>query len=168
MQLLANWVQMFAAGPVRACCLIYQASITRAWHTAAFRNPTIKSKISISTLTHSTHLTYTSKLWQRPFCQTAIMADSAPAQAPEEQLANLHLDEVTGEKVSKSELKKRQKQRQKDAEKAKKAAATPRPAASAQKKTNAEAEEKELNPNVSQILYVLDIVIVDGGKLMAG
>ncbi|KAL6946369.1 lysyl-tRNA synthetase [Hanseniaspora osmophila] len=42
-----------------------------------------------------------------------------------EQIANLHLDEVTGEKVSKSELKKRIKQRQKEAEKAKKAAANP-------------------------------------------
>jgi lysyl-tRNA synthetase class 2 len=49
------------------------------------------------------------------------MADAAPSAAPEEQLANLHLDEVTGEKVSKSELKKRQKQRQ--------------------------ADEKDLNPN---------------------
>ncbi|KAL6950118.1 lysyl-tRNA synthetase [Hanseniaspora vineae] len=42
-----------------------------------------------------------------------------------EQVANLHLDEVTGERVSKSELKKRIKQRQKEAEKAKKAAAAP-------------------------------------------
>lgn len=38
-----------------------------------------------------------------------------------EQVAKLHLDEVTGEQVSKSELKKRQKQRQKDAERAEKA-----------------------------------------------
>ena len=45
------------------------------------------------------------------------MADAAaPVEA---QIANLHLDEVTGEKVSKSELKKRQKQRQKDEEKKK-------------------------------------------------
>jgi hypothetical protein len=35
------------------------------------------------------------------------MADAAPAAASEESLANLHLDEVTGEKVSKPELKKR-------------------------------------------------------------
>ena len=34
-----------------------------------------------------------------------------PAAAPE-TAPNLHLDEVTGEKVSKSELKKRQKQRE--------------------------------------------------------
>lgn len=39
-----------------------------------------------------------------------------------EAVQKLHLDEVTGERVSKSELKKRQKQRQKDAEKAEKLA----------------------------------------------
>ncbi|KAI0891841.1 lysyl-tRNA synthetase [Annulohypoxylon nitens] len=65
-------------------------------------------------------------------------------QAPTEQVANLHLDEVTGEKVSKSELKKRQKQRERDAKKQEKAAAAPPKAA---KKTNAEADEKELTPN---------------------
>jgi lysyl-tRNA synthetase class 2 len=75
------------------------------------------------------------------------MADAETAAAPAEQLANLHLDEVTGEKVSKTELKKRQKQRQKDEDKAKKAAAAP-PKAVVAKKSNAEAEEKELNPNV--------------------
>jgi lysyl-tRNA synthetase class 2 len=70
------------------------------------------------------------------------MADAAP---PTEAVANLHLDEVTGEKVSKSELKKRQKQRSKDEEKKKReAAAPPKPV----KKSNAEADEKELNPNV--------------------
>lgn len=64
-------------------------------------------------------------------------------------MANLHLDEVTGERVSKSELKKRQKQRQKEEEKKKKEAATPpKPLVAAQKRTSAEAEEKELNPNV--------------------
>jgi lysyl-tRNA synthetase class 2 len=79
------------------------------------------------------------------------MADSAPAAAPEEQMANLHLDEVTGERVSKSELKKRQKNRMKEEEKRKKEAAAPPKPAAAAKKTNAEAEEKELNPNVSLI-----------------
>ncbi|KFY87889.1 hypothetical protein V500_06703 [Pseudogymnoascus sp. VKM F-4518 (FW-2643)] len=71
------------------------------------------------------------------------MADAAPI---EEQVANLHLDEVTGEKVSKSELKKRQKQRQKEEEKKKKEAAAP-PKPVKEKKSNAEADEKELNPN---------------------
>jgi lysyl-tRNA synthetase, class II len=75
------------------------------------------------------------------------MADQAGLSAPTEPLANLHLDEVTGEHISKSELKKRQKQRQKDeAKKEREAAAPPKPAAA--KKTNAEADEKELNPNV--------------------
>jgi lysyl-tRNA synthetase class 2 len=76
------------------------------------------------------------------------MADEASASAPAEGLANLHLDEVTGERVSKSELKKRQRQRMKDEEKAKKAAAAP-PKPVVEKKSNAEADEKELNPNVS-------------------
>ena len=77
------------------------------------------------------------------------------AAAPvEEQVANLHLDEVTGEKVSKSELKKRQKQRQKEEEKKKKEAAAP-PKPVKEKKSNAEADEKELNPNVSlRLLYI--------------
>lgn len=57
------------------------------------------------------------------------------------------LDELTGEYVSKTELKKRQKQRQRDEEKAKKAAAAP-PKPIAVKKSSAEAEEKDLNPNV--------------------
>lgn len=75
------------------------------------------------------------------------MADEATSSAPTEAVANLHLDEVTGEKVSKSELKKRQKQRQKEEEKKKKeAAAPPKPVTA--KKSNAEADEKELNPNV--------------------
>lgn len=77
------------------------------------------------------------------------MADAAAPSAPiEEQVANLHLDEVTGERVSKSELKKRQKQRMKEEEKKKKEAAAP-PKPVKEKKSNAEAEEKELNPNVS-------------------
>ncbi|KAH7410590.1 putative Lysyl-tRNA synthetase, cytoplasmic [Cadophora sp. MPI-SDFR-AT-0126] len=75
------------------------------------------------------------------------MADAPEASAPPtEAVANLHLDEVTGERVSKSELKKRQKNRQKEEERLKKAAAAP-PKPAAVKKSNAEADEKELNPN---------------------
>ncbi|AQZ13135.1 KRS1 (YDR037W) [Zygosaccharomyces parabailii] len=49
-------------------------------------------------------------------------------KAAAEGVANLHLDDVTGEMVSKSELKKRQKQRQVEAKKAaKKANAQPQP-----------------------------------------
>jgi hypothetical protein len=72
----------------------------------------------------------------------AAAADAAP---PTEAVANLHLDEVTGEKVSKSELKKRQKARQKEAEKAAKAAAAPPKPTSAKKSSN-EADEKALDP----------------------
>jgi lysyl-tRNA synthetase class 2 len=72
------------------------------------------------------------------------MADSS---VPTEDLTNLQLDEVTGEKVSKSELKRRNKQREKDAKKAEREAAAP-PKPVKEKKSNAEAEEKELNPNV--------------------
>jgi lysyl-tRNA synthetase class 2 len=77
------------------------------------------------------------------------MADAAPSTAPiEEGVAKLLLDEVTGERVSKTELKKRQKQRQKEAEKKAKAAAAP-PKPVKEKKSNAEEDEKDLNPNVS-------------------
>ncbi|KAJ2904672.1 Class II aaRS and biotin synthetase [Zalerion maritima] len=79
------------------------------------------------------------------------MADSAPAEAsasnsapPTDQVANLHLDDVTGEMVSKSELKKRQKQRQKAAGKTKKEAAAP-PKAVVKKKAG--DDEKDLTPN---------------------
>ncbi|PMD31055.1 putative Lysyl-tRNA synthetase, cytoplasmic [Hyaloscypha variabilis F] len=74
------------------------------------------------------------------------MADAAGASAPTEPLANLHLDEATGEMVSKSELKKRNKQRQKEEDKRAREAAAP-PKATPAKKSNAEADEKELNPN---------------------
>ncbi|CZT43341.1 probable lysine-tRNA ligase [Rhynchosporium secalis] len=75
------------------------------------------------------------------------MADATETSAPPtEAIANLHLDEVTGERVSKSELKKRQKNRQKEEERVKRAAAAP-PKPVVAKKSNAEADEKELNPN---------------------
>lgn len=74
------------------------------------------------------------------------MADSTAPAAPTEEVANLHLDEVTGERVSKTELKKRQKQRQKEAEKAAKAAAAP-PKTSNKPKNAAGEEENDLNPN---------------------
>ncbi|KAJ1670927.1 lysyl-tRNA synthetase [Coemansia sp. RSA 1694] len=69
------------------------------------------------------------------------MADNAA------QNDKTHLDEATGEMVSKSELKRRMKQREKDAKKADKAAAAP--AATTAKKTESSAEdaEAELNPN---------------------
>ena len=76
------------------------------------------------------------------------MADNTEASAsapPTEAMAKLFLDDVTGEKVSKTELKRRQKLYKKEEEKkAKEAAAPPKVA----KKSNAEADEKDLNPNV--------------------
>ena len=69
------------------------------------------------------------------------MADPAP---PTEQVANLQLDDVTGEMVSKTELKKRQKTREREAAKKEKAAAKGPAQAS---KKSAEAAEKELTPN---------------------
>ncbi|PWY78289.1 lysine--tRNA ligase KRS1 [Aspergillus heteromorphus CBS 117.55] len=72
------------------------------------------------------------------------MADSNPVQEAEVSMANLLLDEVTGEKVSKSELKRRQKQREKEAKKKEKEAAAP---PKAEKKTSAEDEEANLTPN---------------------
>jgi len=74
------------------------------------------------------------------------MADSSAPAPPAEELANLHLDEATGERVSKTELKKRQKQRQKEADKAAKAAAAP-PKATSSKPKNAAGEEENLNPS---------------------
>jgi lysyl-tRNA synthetase, class II len=73
------------------------------------------------------------------------MADSSAP--PTEQVANLLLDDVTGEMVSKTELKKRKKAREREAEKAKKAAAAPAKATAPKKKTSTEADEKELTPS---------------------
>jgi len=76
------------------------------------------------------------------------MADSSAPAAPApptEAVANLHLDEVTGEMISKTEKKKRDKQRAKEADKATKAANAPPKAAS--KPKNSAGEEEDLNPN---------------------
>lgn len=65
------------------------------------------------------------------------------------------LDEVTGEMVSKSELKKRQKQREKDAKKAEREA-TRQPPPQSKRKAGAEKDdEAELNPNVSHTSLLL-------------
>ncbi|OAK99346.1 lysyl-tRNA synthetase [Phaeosphaeriaceae sp. SRC1lsM3a] len=73
------------------------------------------------------------------------MADQAPpAQAPAAEGSDkTHTDPVTGEKISKSELKRRQKQREKDEKKKEKEAAMPaRP-----KKEGKKDDVEELNPN---------------------
>ncbi|CAI6342303.1 unnamed protein product [Periconia digitata] len=72
-------------------------------------------------------------------------SSSAQPAATTENAPNLHKDEVTGEMVSKSELKKRQKQREIEKKKAEKAAKLPeRP-----KKTDGKSKEAEveLTPN---------------------
>ncbi|RKU48723.1 lysyl-tRNA synthetase [Coniochaeta pulveracea] len=71
------------------------------------------------------------------------MSDPSAPSPPTEEVANLHLDEVTGERVSKTELKKRMKARENEKKKAAKAAAAP---PKAQTKPKA-AKEEELNPN---------------------
>ena len=81
------------------------------------------------------------------------MADSNPVQEAEASLANLLLDEVTGEKVSKSELKRRQKLREKEAKKQEKAAAAP---PKTEKKSSAEDDEANLTPNVCSTNVIVD------------
>ncbi|KAI8614455.1 hypothetical protein BC830DRAFT_1065495 [Chytriomyces sp. MP71] len=61
-----------------------------------------------------------------------------------------HLDPVTGEQVSKSELKKRQKLRERDAKKAEKEAANPAPAATTPKDKDASAADEEENLSSAQ------------------
>lgn len=91
------------------------------------------------------------------------MADQSTDPTP--ALEKLHLDEVTGEQVSKSELKKRVKQRANEERKAGKATqaaqnATENPASN-QTNKNAEADESNLTPNVSSSLAVVAVVVVD-------
>ena len=82
------------------------------------------------------------------------MADADAVKQAQEAVANLHLDEVTGERVSKSELKKRQKMREVEKKKAEKAAAAAAKApAGAAKKKSAEEDESELTPNVRSPVY---------------
>lgn len=65
---------------------------------------------------------------------------------------NLLLDEVTGERVSKTELKKRQKQREKEAKKAEAASTRQAPPAPKKKAPSAAEDESQLNPNVRSLL----------------
>uniref|UniRef100_A0A0B7KCR4 Lysine--tRNA ligase n=1 Tax=Bionectria ochroleuca TaxID=29856 RepID=A0A0B7KCR4_BIOOC len=68
----------------------------------------------------------------------------APAEQAAEAVANLHLDDVTGEMVSKTELKKRNKAREREAAKKQKEAAK---GPAQESKKSAEAKEKDLSPN---------------------
>lgn len=80
------------------------------------------------------------------FENRANMSEAANQEQLADATANLHLDEVTGERVSKSELKKRQKARENERKKADKAAAAP---AKPAKKKDEGVDESQLNPNVS-------------------
>lgn len=86
------------------------------------------------------------------------MTDSNPVKEVEAGVANLILDEVTGEKVSKTELKKRQKAREKEAKKKEKAAAAP-VAKVERKKSSAEEEEANLTPNVSVPFFLRSVKV---------
>ncbi|KAI4937973.1 Protein kinase [Alternaria conjuncta] len=71
------------------------------------------------------------------------MADEQAAQQPPAaETKDLHTDPVTGEKISKSELKRRQKQREKDEKKKEKEASLP-----ARPKKEKKDDVEELNPN---------------------
>jgi hypothetical protein len=80
----------------------------------------------------------------------ANVAEKVSQLTTGESAPNLVLDEVTGEKVSKSEFKKRQKQREKDVKKAEKEATRQPPPQAKRKAGSAEEDEAKLNPNVSQ------------------
>ena len=68
------------------------------------------------------------------------------SEPPTEEVRNLVLDERTGERVSKTELKKREKARRVADQKAAKAAAAPPPPASKRKKNEDEEKEAQLDP----------------------
>jgi lysyl-tRNA synthetase class 2 len=74
------------------------------------------------------------------------MADKQPpADTPAgESAENLHKDPVTGEMISKSELKRRTKQRDRDEKKKEKGPAVP----AHPKKEGKKEDAEELNPNV--------------------
>ena len=69
---------------------------------------------------------------------------------------NLLLDEVTGERVSKTELKRRQKNREKDAKKFDKTDKKPPPQPK-RKAVSQDQEESNLNANVSQFITLLSV-----------
>jgi len=77
-----------------------------------------------------------------------VPPEADAATAATDAVAKLHLDDVTGEMISKSELKKRQKAREKEAKKSTQAAAQAQTAGPAQPSfKDATASEKDLTPN---------------------
>lgn len=87
---------------------------------------------------------YQKSLSTEPFSKVETINMSDEVAQATEQLQKTYLDEVTGEQVSKTELKKRQKQRANDAKKAEKAAKS---AASAPKVSKKKDQLNDLNPN---------------------
>jgi len=79
--------------------------------------------------------------------ETGETADKTEVEDSANAAAKTYVDEVTGEKVSKTELKRRQKQREKEAKKVEAAAAAPPKPAPKAKTVSAEEEEAHLNPN---------------------
>lgn len=88
------------------------------------------------------------------------MADSGTVKEAETAVVNLTLDEVTGEKVSKSELKRRQKARERDAKKKEKDTVAP---PKVEKRVSVEDEESDLTPNVG--IHHFDLCQARGSKL---
>lgn len=81
----------------------------------------------------------------------ATMADTNPPAQPAaaaESAENLHTDPVTGEKISKSELKRRTKQREVEKKKAEKAKALPVQPKKEGKKDDALAELVSVKPQL--------------------
>jgi lysyl-tRNA synthetase, class II len=74
------------------------------------------------------------------------MTDEVANQVADDVM-KLHLDEATGEKVSKSELKKRQKLRSQEEKKQQRAATAP-PKPKAEEKKSTDDDESNLTPNV--------------------
>lgn len=68
---------------------------------------------------------------------------ATPVDQAAADVGKLHLDDVTGEMISKSELKKRQKKREKDAQKEEKLKSQP----AQQKKKEGAVDESQLTPN---------------------
>ena len=73
-------------------------------------------------------------------------------QGATEDVQKLQLDEVTGERVSKTELKKRQKAREKEAKKAEKEASKQPPPPPKRKAISQEEEDSNLPANVSKFI----------------
>lgn len=117
-----------------------------------FSPPSCVSSIDPSTyLSFPSHRLVPTVIETEQLPPSITMADNNAVKEAEASMANLLLDEVTGEKVSKSELKRRQKNREKEAKKKEKEAAAP---PKAEKKTSAEDEEANLTPNVSHSLPI--------------